>query len=70
MDCPEILSIRHSKAKNSILLSDFCCMVWIKSYPHVNTNVEIYCLNRDDFGIIIFIKILASKSNSLGLKSL
>ena len=36
----------------------------------MNTNVEISCLNRDNFEIIKFLKILAAKSNSLGLKSL
>ena len=45
-------------------------VVWIKSYPHVDTNVEISCLNRNNFGIIKFIKLLAAKSNSLCLKSL
>ena len=27
-------------------------MVWIKSYRHVDTNVEISCLNLNNLGII------------------
>ena len=52
------------------LLPDFLYLVWIESYPHMNTNVEISCSNRNIFGIIKFIKILAEKSNYRGLKSL
>ena len=70
MVLPEISSEVFSNAKNSILLPNFLYKVWVKSYPHVNTNVEISCLNRNNFGIIKFIKILATKSNSLALKCL
>ena len=38
MDRPEILSVGFSNPKNLILLQKFLYMVWIKSYPHVNTN--------------------------------
>ena len=45
-------------------------MVWIKSYLHVNTNVEISCLNWNDLGIINCIKLLAAKLSYMDLKSL
>ena len=45
-------------------------MVWIKSYLHINTHVEISCLNWNNLGIINCIKILAAKSNFMGLKFL
>ena len=45
-------------------------MVWIESYLHVNTTVEMLCLNWNNLGVINCIKILAAKSNSMGLKSL
>ena len=72
VDCPEGFSVGFSSPKNSMLVPDLQLryMVWIKNYPHASTNVEISCLNRNDFGIIKFIKILAAKSNSLGLKTL
>ena len=36
-------------------------MVWIRSYLHVNKNVEISCFNRNNFEIIKCLKILARK---------
>ena len=42
---------------------------WIKSYLHVDTDVEISCLNWNNLGIINCIKILAAKSNTMGQKS-
>ena len=43
-DCSEILYVGLSNPKNLILPQDFCYMVWIKSYLHVNTDVKISCL--------------------------
>ena len=68
--CSEILGVEFSNPKNSILLPNFLYMVWIKSYLHVNTNVEISCLNWNNLGIITCIKILAAKWNSMSLESL
>ena len=45
-------------------------MVWIKSYLHVNTNVEISCLSWNNLGIINCIENVSAKPNSMGLKSL
>ena len=59
-----------SNSKNSILLPDFLLMAWIKSYLHVNTNIDISRLNWNNLGIINYMKILEAKSNSVGLKSL
>ena len=36
----------------------------------MNTNVEISCLNLNNLRIINCIKILAAKSNSMGMKSM
>ena len=66
----EILCVEFSIPKNSILLPNFLYMIWIKSYLHVNTNVEISCLSWKNLGIINCVKVLAAKSNSMGLKSL
>ena len=68
VDCS--LCVWFSYPKNSILLSDLWCMVWIKSCLHVNSNLEIFCLNWNNLEIINCIKILAAKSNSDCLKSL
>ena len=46
MDCPEILLVGLSNPHNSILLPDFLYIVWTKSYPHMNKNVETCCLRR------------------------
>ena len=70
VDCSEILCVGLSNLKNSILLSYFLYMVSIKSYFHVNADVEILCLNLNNLRIINCIKILATKSNFMGLKSL
>ena len=70
VNCSEILCVGFSSPKNLILLPDFLYVVWVKCYLHVNTNVEISCLNRNNLGIINCIKILAVKPNSKGLKCL
>ena len=44
--------------------------IWIKSYLHVDTNVDISCLNWNNLGIITCIRILAVKSNSKRMQSL
>ena len=69
VDCSEILCVGFSNPKNSIL-SGVWYMIWIKSYLHVNVNVEISCLNLNNLRIISCIKILAAKSNFTSLKSL
>ena len=38
-----------SVPKNWILLPDFLCMVLIKSYLLFTINVEIFCLNTNNF---------------------
>ena len=68
VDCSEILCV--GIRKNSILLPNILYMVWIKSYLHVHTNVEILCIKWNNLGIINCIKLLAAKSNSMGLESL
>ena len=68
--CSEILCLGFSNPKNSILLPNFSYMLWIKSYLYVNTSVEISYLNWNNLRIINCIKILAAKSNSMGLNYL
>ena len=70
VDCFDILCAEFLNSKNSILLPDFLYMVWIQNYLLVNSNVEILSLNWNKLGIINCIKILATKSNFMGVKSL
>ena len=70
VDCSEILCVGFSNPKNSVLPPSFLYMICIKSYPYVNINVENLCLNWNNLGIMNSIKILAAKSNSVGLNSL
>ena len=70
MDCSETFCVVFSNPKKSILLSNFSYIFWMKSYLYVNTDVQISCSDWNNLGIINCIKLLTSKSKSMGKKSL
>ena len=69
LDIPTILSRGFSSPRNSILQPDFVCMMWIKSYLQLNTNVGTFiqtCVTLETPDVS---KTMAAKSKSMGLKS-
>ena len=68
LDFPAILSVRFSGPRNSILLPEFYIWCGSKVICNLTHLSNFFCLNTKNLESIRYIKILAAKSNSMGLR--